>query len=161
MVTRDAFAICKEKSCRCLQEPGAEPMQQQPVSHALLGRAAEEDGESFSWQGQGMAQYTAGVHWQNCGSTSPSHVRFAEIWLILMFILIYCEKKNTIYSLKSIANVVQAKSLGLDLSLHHVTCQIAWLTHIMQLLYVRTDSIILKVIRQIRWNSLVIFNMIM
>ena len=34
---------------------------QQPVCHALLGRAAEEDGESFSWQGQGMgAQYTAG-----------------------------------------------------------------------------------------------------
>jgi len=43
---RDAFAICKEKSCS---------------SQSATPCSAEEDGESFSWQGQGMgAQYTAG-----------------------------------------------------------------------------------------------------
>jgi len=48
---------CRPRCVRYLQGK----IMQQPVCHALLGRAAEEDGESFSWQGQGMgAQYTAG-----------------------------------------------------------------------------------------------------
>jgi len=41
--------VCKRNAARSRADAA--------VSHALLGRAGSEDGESFSWQGQGMAQY--------------------------------------------------------------------------------------------------------
>jgi hypothetical protein len=45
-------------------------------------------------------------------------VRFAKIWLLLLLMLICCERKNTVSSLKSIAKVTLKKQASLR---HHAT----------------------------------------